>query len=127
MTARPVPAADARRTETPNAVMTTLASPTQGPAARLSLWLTEMTAGQQGPLHVFDTEQVWHLLSGTAEITVDGAPAELGPGDTLVLPAGAERQVTARGPARFVVCGHGDAVATVPGEAGSRGTPPWIA
>jgi quercetin dioxygenase-like cupin family protein len=121
-----VSAARARRTETPNAVMTTLASPSQGPTAGLSLWLAEMRSGQQGPLHVFDTEQVWHLLGGAAEITVGGAPVKLEPGDTVVLPAGAERQVRTDSGARFVVCGHGEAVVRVPGEAESRGTPPWI-
>ncbi len=126
MTVSMVPAARARRTETPNALMTTLASPSQGPTARLSLWLVEMRAGQQGPPHVFDSEQVWHLLDGEAEITVDGAPLVLGQGDTAVLPAGAERQVRTEGGARLVVCGQGDAVASVPGEAESRGTPPWI-
>jgi quercetin dioxygenase-like cupin family protein len=126
MTANLVPAARARRTETPNALMTTLASPSQGPTERLSLWTAEMRAGQQGPLHAFDTEQVWHLLDGDAEITVDGTPLALGPGDTVVLPAGAERQVRTAAGARLLVCGHGDAVARVTGEAESRGTPAWI-
>jgi hypothetical protein len=44
-----------------------------------------------------------------------------------VLPAGAERQVTATTAARLIVCGHGDAVAAVPGEDAARGTPAWIA
>ena len=57
-----VRAGQARRTETPNALMTTLASPSQGPTAGLSMWRVEMRAGQQGPPHVFDTEHVWHLL-----------------------------------------------------------------
>jgi quercetin dioxygenase-like cupin family protein len=126
MTENLVSAGRARRTETPNALMTTLASPSQGPTARLSMWLVEMRAGQQGPRHVFDTEQIWHLLGGEAEIMVDGAPVVLGPGDTVVLPAGAERQVTTVAGARLVVCGHGDAVVRVPGEAESRGTPPWV-
>jgi hypothetical protein len=43
-----------------------------------------------------------------------------------VLPAGAERQVSARADAQLVVCGRGDAVVQVPGEAGPGGTPPWI-
>ena len=58
MAASLVRAAQARRTETPNALMTTLASPSQGPTAGLSMWLVEMRAGQQGPAHVFDTEQI---------------------------------------------------------------------
>ena len=43
-----VRAGQARRTETPNALMTTLASPSQGPTAGLSMWWVEMRAGQQG-------------------------------------------------------------------------------
>lgn len=121
-----VRAGQARRTETPNAVMTTLASPTQGPTAQLSMWLVEMRAGQQGPLHVFDAEQIWHLLQGHAEITAGGRHLVLSPGDAVVLPAGTERQVRARTDTRLVVCGHGDAVARVPGESAPRGTPPWI-
>ena len=121
-----VRAAQARRTQTPNALMTTLASPSQGPTAGLSMWLVEMRAGQQGPPHVFDSEQVWHLLAGHAEITANGERLVIGPGDTVVLPAGTERQVTARADAQLIVCGRGDAVVHVPGEAAPRGTPPWI-
>ena len=126
MAASLVRAAQARRTQTPNALMTTLASPSQGPTAELSMWLVEMRAGQQGPPHVFDTEQIWHLVQGEAEAMVDARRLALGPGDTVVLPAGAERQVSARADSQLVVCGRGDAVVQVPGEAAPRGTPPWI-
>jgi quercetin dioxygenase-like cupin family protein len=126
MAASLVRAAQARRTETPNALMTTLASPSQGPTAGLSMWLVEMRAGQQGPAHVFDTEQILHLTEGEAGVTVDARQFVLGPGDTVVLPAGAERQVSARADTQLVVCGRGDAIARVPGEAAPRGTPPWI-
>ncbi len=121
-----VRAGRARRTETPNALMTTLASPSQGPTAELSMWLVEMRAGQQGPPHVFNTEQIWHLLEGEAAVTADTEQLVLGPGDTVVLRAGAERRVSARTDARLVVCGRSDAVVHVPGEAAPRGTPPWI-
>jgi len=126
MAASLVRAAQARRTQTPNARMTTLASPSQGLTAGLSMWLVEMRAGQQGPPHVFDTEQIWHLLKGEAEVTVGAGKLVLGPGDTVVLPAGPERQVSAPADAQLVVCGHGDAVVCVPGEAAPRRTPPWI-
>ena len=126
MAASLVRAGRARRTETPNALMTTLASRSQGPTAELSMWLVEMRAGQKGPPHVFNTEQIWHLLEGEAEVTADTEQLVLGPGDTVVLRAGTERQVSARTDARFVVCGRSDSVVHVPGEAGPRGTPPWI-
>ena len=94
MSATPIRAAHARRTETPNAFMTTLASPSQGPTEHLSMWLVDMRAGQQGPPHVYDAEQIWHLLEGNVDIAVDGDHVALSPGDTLILPAGTVRQRT---------------------------------
>jgi quercetin dioxygenase-like cupin family protein len=126
MTTNLVRAGHARQTETPKALMTTLASPSQGPTVTLSMWRVEMCAGQQGPPHVFDTEQIWYLLTGQAQVSVGTEQLVLSPGDTVVLPAGTQRQVTARADAQFIVCGRGDAVVQVPGEAAPRGTPPWI-
>lgn len=126
MSITPVRSAESRRTQTPNAVMTTLASPTQGPTEGLSLWRVEMQAGQRGPVHAFDSEQVWHVLDGEAGFTVAGETVLLRAGDSLVLPAGAQRQVTARTAVRLLVCGHGGAIASVPGEDAPRGTPAWI-
>jgi quercetin dioxygenase-like cupin family protein len=92
--------ADSRRTETPNAVMTTLASPTQG-GARHSVWRVDMRPGQCGPLHAIDTEQVWTVLDGGATVELDGRAHTVGPGDTLVIPADAPRRVSADGAAGF--------------------------
>jgi quercetin dioxygenase-like cupin family protein len=86
--------ADGRRTQTPNAVMTTLASPTQGGAAH-AVWRVDMAPGQSGPLHGIDTEQVWTVLAGAATVELDGGTLAVGPGDTLVIPADAPRRLTA--------------------------------
>ncbi len=118
---------EARVSETPNATMRTLASPTLGPSSRVSLWQVEMTAGASGPLHVFDSEQVWTVLDGQVSVAVDGDTADLAPGDTVVFPAGVQRQVSARTAVRMIVCGQGDAIAQVPGEPAPCGTPAWIA
>lgn len=115
-----------RRTETPNAVMTTLASPTQGPTAELSIWKVEMHSGQRGPLHVVDREQIWHVLAGAVEIAVADESVRLDPGDAVVLAAGAERRITALTDVSLIVSGRSDACASVPGERRSRGTPPWM-
>ena len=85
---------ETRRTETPNAVMTTLASPSQGNAAQ-AMWRVEMTPGHAGPLHGIDAEQVWTVLEGGASIEVGADVASLRPGDTIVLPADVSRRVTA--------------------------------
>jgi quercetin dioxygenase-like cupin family protein len=126
MLATPVRAADARHTETPNATMITRASPTLGGSARLSVWEVRMAAGSAGPAHAFDSEQVWTVLDGRLQIALAGAPHLLDAGDTLVVPPGVARQVTATEAAHALVCGFGDAAVSVAGEDAPRGTPPWI-
>ncbi len=92
--------ADCRRTETPNAVMTTLASPGQG-GAGCALWRVDMRPGQAGPPHAVDTEQVWTALAGGAAVTLARATVVLAPGDTVIIPAGEPRQVRADPAAGF--------------------------
>jgi quercetin dioxygenase-like cupin family protein len=121
-----VPRAQARTTVTPNATMTTLASPTVGATAGLSLWQVEMDAAQQGPWHAFDAEQLWTVASGAVTVASVDGDIVLHPGDTAVVPAGAERRITAVSDARLIVCGPADGVATVRGEDVPRGTPAWI-
>ncbi len=121
-----IPAAAARRTETPNAVMTTLASPTQGGAAH-ALWRVAMRPGQAGPAHGFDVEQVWTVLAGGATLVLDGAEHALAPGDTAVIPAGLERRVAAgdAGLEAIVTAAPGARATLADGT--DRGVPPWIA
>jgi len=112
-----VPGHAARRTQTPNGVMTTLASPTLGATRELVLWRVRMEAGAAGPEHAFDSEQVWTVVAGAANVTVDG--------DTIVLPAGATRHIVANGPLEALVAGRAGARVTAAGHDGV--TPPWIA
>lgn len=118
--------ADARRTSTPNATMTTFASPTQG-ASRQALWRVEMAPGAAGPEHVMAGEQIWTVVAGAARVEVAGDVVVLGPGDTLVLPPDVLRRVHAdadRG-LEAVVTGPGDDTAAGPGR--EPVVPPWIA
>jgi len=85
--------AQSRQTRTPAAVMTTLASPTQGGAGQV-LWRVDMEPGQAGPLHAIDTEQVWTVLAGQAGVELGGEELRIGPGDTLVMPADVPRRVS---------------------------------
>ena len=86
-----------------------------------------MTEGASGPLHVFDSEQIWTVLDGELSVVIDGQREDIRSGDTVVIPAELERQISARTDVRLLVCGHGNAVARVPGEPDPRGTPAWIA
>jgi len=129
---------ETRRTETPNAVMTTLASPTQGGAGQ-AVWRVDMRPGQAGPLHAIDTEQVWTVLDGGATVELDGQALTLGPGDTIILPADAPRRVSAdpeAGLAAIAVAPAGtraytlDGTRVAPGCAvpdGDKLVPAWVA
>lgn len=85
--------AESRRTETPNAVMTTLASPTQGGSGQ-AVWRVDMRPGQAGPLHAIDAEQVWTVLEGGATVELGDEKLTVGPGDTLVIPADVPRRLS---------------------------------
>lgn len=80
--------AERRVTETPNAVMTTFASPTLGGAER-AVWRVDMRPGATGPVHVFDVEQVWVVIDGAAGVEIGEEAHALAEGDTAVIPAGA--------------------------------------
>ncbi|MFG1946060.1 cupin domain-containing protein [Nonomuraea sp. NPDC048826] len=86
--------AQARRIETPNGTMTTLASPTQGESGQ-AVWRVDATPGSTGPLHAFDTESVWTWLAGTCTVRLGADQVEVAAGDTMVLPAGVLRQLVA--------------------------------
>lgn len=118
--------ADARRTTTPNATMTTFATPSLG-GSQAALWQVEMVPGASGPLHWFDVEQVWTVLDGAARVELDGEALAVGPGDTLVMPAAVPRRVHADPEAGFtaIVTAPGGALATAPGA--EPVLPPWIA
>jgi len=121
-----VRAAETRRHETPNAVMSTLASPTLGDA-HLALWRVEMIPGARGPEHTFDAEQVWTVVGGGAQVDLDGEVETVVPGDTLVLPAGILRRIAAgdEGFEALVAAPTGGRALLADGT--DRGTPPWIA
>jgi quercetin dioxygenase-like cupin family protein len=131
-------AADGRRTETPNAVMTTLASPALG-AARQSVWRVDMQPGQRGPLHGIDAEQVWAVLDGAATVRIGTDHFAVEPGDAIVIPADVPRRITADAVAGFAALVTGPAtlrayVLTEPDDgqmgdtpaAGEKVVPPWV-
>ncbi|AQZ68047.1 Auxin-binding protein 1 precursor (ABP) [[Actinomadura] parvosata subsp. kistnae] len=132
--------AGSRRIETPNGVMTTLASPTQGSAGQ-AVWRVDARPGMVGPVHAFDAELVWTWLDGSAVVELGGERYEVGAGDTMVLPADVSRQMIAdaeRGFVSIVVAPAGaqvynpggvsepDACDLAPKDA-ERLVPPWVA
>ncbi len=86
---------DARVTETPAATMRTYASPSMPGDAGVAVWRTEMAAGASGPLHTVDAGQVVVVLEGRLSAEVDGRCWQVPAGDSVVLPAGVPRRLTA--------------------------------
>jgi len=50
------------------------------------------------------TEEIYFLLEGEAEMEVDGDRRHVGPGDAVLIPAGARHQIRAETPLRFLCC-----------------------
>ncbi|MFD5699280.1 VOC family protein [Streptomyces lasiicapitis] len=110
-------------TESPNARMTGLAAPSRG-SEELSTWTVAMEAGQTGPEHVINREQVWTVTAGALDVTCDGRTEKISAGQTLVLPPDVLRQVHAPEAAEAHVAMRADGVASVPGTEGTR-VLPW--
>ncbi|GAB17630.1 hypothetical protein GOEFS_036_00690 [Gordonia effusa NBRC 100432] len=120
-------AADSHRSvTTPNATMTTLASPTLGEASA-SLWRVEMEPGAQGPEHAFVGEVLWTITEGTATLILAGVESEVRAGDTAVLPADVPRTWIA-GADGFIALVTTSAPGGVwrDGDPDTVAVPPWV-
>jgi quercetin dioxygenase-like cupin family protein len=112
---------------TPNAVMTSLATPSRG-STEVSAWTVRMAPGASGPRHAMDREQIWLPLSGTITITAGQTERQVAPGQAAILPAGEVRQIrTGEGPAEVLVCMAGGAGLATLAETGEARPVPWTA
>lgn len=118
-------ASKARPHEAPIGVTSTLASPTLG-GAGLAMWRAMMVAGAQGPEHTFDVEHVWTVLRGGAEVELDGETRTVVAGDTLVLPPGVIRRVTATDSGFEALCVTSAGARALLPDGTDKGVPPWI-
>lgn len=50
------------------------------------------------------SEEFYYLLEGCGLMEIDGAEKEVGPGDAILIPAGAWHQIRAIGHMRFLCC-----------------------
>lgn len=73
-----------------------------------------MKPGQATERHYHKiSEELYFLLEGNALMEVDGETRAVGPGDAILIPAGAWHQITAESELRFLCCcappyDHGD-------------------
>ncbi|MFB7664239.1 cupin domain-containing protein [Kitasatospora sp. NPDC056138] len=68
------------------------AAPATG-STELCAWRLEIAAGTPGVEHTITREEVLHVLSGAPVVTLDGERTALGPGDTVIAPAGVRLKV----------------------------------
>ncbi|MGW1023250.1 cupin domain-containing protein [Streptomyces sp. NPDC002577] len=88
-------------------------------------WRGEIPAGVSSPVHTVTREELFHLLSGEVEITLDGHTEPLAPGDTAVINAGVPVQIhnrTAETAVAWVTTSVGMAADLADG---THLTPPW--
>jgi mannose-6-phosphate isomerase-like protein (cupin superfamily) len=89
---------------------------TTAPVRSQSLAEATLEPGQQTERHYHaESEELYYVLSGEGEMELDGEREPVGPGDAILIPAGAWHQITASASARlrFLCCcsppyGHED-------------------
>jgi quercetin dioxygenase-like cupin family protein len=117
-------AAQAPRFEIPGVTFIGLASPSRG-TDQLCTWKIIVAPGHKpdGP-HTLDRDEVFMVVSGSITLSGD----MLGPGDAVVVPAGADIEVANPGdtPAEVVVAIPAGFTATM-ADGTPVGTPPWAA
>jgi mannose-6-phosphate isomerase-like protein (cupin superfamily) len=78
---------------------------TNAPVEKQSLAEASMTPGQSTDRHYHKLcEEFYFLLEGTAQMEIDGETCVVGPGDAILIPAGARHQITAQTKLRFLCC-----------------------
>src|SRR3569833_2393562 len=100
-----LPAPSGPTHELGGARFTSLATPSRG-SSDTSVWLVEIAPGTPGTPHRLTREEVFVVLSGRAEVRLDGEVSVAGAGDAIVVPAGVPFALAAAGgaPLRALCC-----------------------
>ena len=78
---------------------------TNAPVEKQSLAEASMQPGQATERHYHkNSEELYFLLEGTALMEIDGESRDVGPGDAILIPAGAWHQISAKSKLRFLCC-----------------------
>ena len=78
---------------------------TNAPVEKQSLAEAALPTGCATERHYHKlSEEFYFLLEGTGRMEIDGEVSEVGPGDAILIPAGAWHQITATSDLRFLCC-----------------------
>jgi quercetin dioxygenase-like cupin family protein len=72
------------------------------PSMTFAHW--DFAAGSTIHEHSHEQEEVWHVLEGRLEVTIDGAAGVAGPGAVAIVPAGVRHSVKALETGKAIVC-----------------------
>jgi mannose-6-phosphate isomerase-like protein (cupin superfamily) len=112
-----------RAFKTVSVVVHGLAAPSQG-SEQLATWKVSVIDGGVSPVHVIDKDQVWMLLTGSFDFTVDGETERVSAGQALMVPAGSVRQFRSIGePLEALVAMQAGALVSIPGVEGANPVP----
>lgn len=115
-------ACDAVVHELHGSVFTSFAAPARG-SRELCAWRLEVAPGTPGQAHRVTREEVLYVLTGLIHATIDGEMGDAGPGDAILVPAGATLNVTADEPSTAWVTTSAGLAAVLPD--GSWLAPSW--
>lgn len=119
-----IKSADAPLFTGPGMTATGLAAPSRG-SVENSAWRFTLDAGTPGHEHSVSREEIFIVLSGRAEVAMEGSTRVLNPGDALIVPAHTPFRLSAPGAEPF------EAVAVLPVGAFAHSpgaepiVPPW--
>jgi len=85
----------------------------------------ELVGGQWLPEHTHDHEEVSHVVSGRWTVSIDGEETALGPGDTVVIPAGVTHSSRTREGEEAVILTSMPIRTVMIRPDGERISPPW--
>lgn len=78
---------------------------TNAPVQQQSLAEALVPAGSATERHYHrSSEEFYFILEGEGSMEIDGERRDVGPGDGILIPAGAWHQITARSELRFLCC-----------------------
>jgi len=66
----------------------------------------DVDAGASIHAHSHDEEEVWHIIEGSLEITIDGETGVVGAGTAAVVPPNSVHSVRARTNSRVIIANH---------------------
>ena len=101
-----------------------LSSPSRGALETMS-YRVDLRPGQRLPEHTHDHEEVFHVLSGTITVSLDGEETPLAPGDTVMIPSGVSHFSYADGSEACAILAMMPVGTIMIRPDGERAAPPW--